>query len=283
LIDGAKNLLAAAQALRDEARAITGVIAGTARVGTVSDPHFIGLAEFTGAAVQRHPLVEIQLHHEVSGEAFEKVRDGLLDAAFYYGGLKDPRVAGLVLREVTYRIVAPAAWESRIENATWKDIAAEPWIMTPPISTHNQLASALFHEHNVAPTIAAEADDEVVVSSLVVSGIGIGLMREDIAMEKAAAGEVCLWKAVKLKTQLQFVYLQERENDPVIRALVDILKSLWHHGSIPPASSGPVRPSGVARGKPKVRPKRLSASSLPENRAHRGAVSGNLLKGRPHP
>ena len=52
-------------------------------------------------------------------------------------------------------------------------------------------------------------------------------MREDIAVEKAATGAVCLWQEVRLKTCLRFLYLGERESDPVIRALVDTLEDLW--------------------------------------------------------
>jgi DNA-binding transcriptional LysR family regulator len=179
------------------------------------------------AAVERYPLVEIQLQHEVSGAAFEKVRDGQLDASFYYGELSHPTVTGVELREITYRIVAPAAWKERIEHAGWKEIAEEPWIMTPTISTHNQLASTLFRSHEITPAKVVEVDDEVVVSSLVVSGLGMALMREDLAFEKAGAGEVYLWKDDRLKTSLQFIYLREREQDPVLGALVDILKDVW--------------------------------------------------------
>lgn len=227
LVAEAQKLLAAARGFRNQADAIKGEVAGAARVGTLSDPDFIRVGEFLAAAVDRYPLVEVQLHHEVSGAAFEKVRAGELDASFYYGDLVHPSVAGLKLREITYRIVAPAAWEGRIVGADWKDIAGEPWVMTPPISTHYQLASALFARHAVAPTKVVEADDEVVVGSLVVSGVGLGLMREDLAFEKANAGEVCLWREVRLTTTLQFIYLRAREQDPVIRALVDILKAVW--------------------------------------------------------
>ena len=227
LLAEAQKLLSAAQALRNEARAIKGDVAGVARVGTVSDPEFIRVGELMSAAVERYPLVEIEFHHEVSGAAFEKVRDGGFDASFYYGELSHPGVGGVGLREITYRIVAPAAWKERVEHAAWKDIAAEPWIMTPPISTHNQLASALFRDHAIAPTKVVEADDEVVVGSLVVSGLGMGLMREDLAFEKASAGDVCLWKDVRLSTTLKFIYLEERAQDPVICALVDILKDVW--------------------------------------------------------
>jgi DNA-binding transcriptional LysR family regulator len=227
LVGEAQKLLSAAQALRSEARAIKGDVAGVVRVGTVSDPQFIRVGALMSAAVERYPLVEIQFQHEVSGAAFEKVRNGELDASFYYGEMSHPAVAGVGLREITYRIVAPAAWKERVELAGWKEIAEEPWIMTPAISTHNQLASTLFREQEITPTKVVEADDEVVVSSLVVSGLGMALMREDLAFEKASAGEVCLWKDVRLKTSLQFIYLREREQDPVLGALVEILKDVW--------------------------------------------------------
>lgn len=228
LVVEAEKLLSAARALRNEARAIKGEVAGIASVGTVSDPAFIRVGELLSAAVERYPRIEIQLHHEVSGEAFERVRDGALDASFYYGELAHRSVAGLTLRQIAYRIVAPAAWKERIDDAGWADIAGEPWIMTPSISTHNQLASALFREHEIGPTKVVEADDEAVISSLVVSGLGMALMREDLALEKANAGEVCLWKDLRLTTTLQFVYLREREQDPIIRALLDLLKDVWN-------------------------------------------------------
>ena len=223
----AQKLLAAAQGLLNEARAIKGEVAGLARVGTLSDPQFIRVAELMNAAIVRYPSIELQLHHEVTGEAFEKVRDGLLDASYYYGDLSHPRVTALALREVTYRIVAPAAWSERIARAGWKEIAAEPWVLTPAISTHHQLASSLFRKHEIAPTKVVEADDEFVVGSLVVAGLGMGLMREDLALEHMRAGEVCLWRDVRLNTTLQFLYLRERQDDPVIRALLSLLGQVW--------------------------------------------------------
>jgi DNA-binding transcriptional LysR family regulator len=230
LVGEAKKLLSAAQALRNEARSIKGTATGVARVGTVSDPEFIRVGALMSAAVERYPLVEIQFHHEVSGAAFEKVRDGALDASFYYGGFAHPDVVALELREITYRIVAPAAWRERIASATWSDIAREPWIMTPPISTHSQLAAGLFREHGMTPTKVVEADDEVVVSSLVLAGLGMALMREDLALEKAGAREICLWKDVQLTTSLQFVYRRDREQDPILLALVDTLDDVWKLG-----------------------------------------------------
>jgi DNA-binding transcriptional LysR family regulator len=235
LVPHAQELLFNAQALRDQARSIKGQVGGVARLGTLSDPQFIRVGELLSIAVERYPLIEIQLHHEVSGEAFEKVRDGALDASFYYGDLTHTGVAAKKLRDVAYRIVAPASWRRRIGKADWDAIAAEPWVMTPPISTHHQLASALFQDHGIEPTKVVEADDEFVVGSLVISGVGMALMREDLALEKVQSGEICLWREVRLSTTLQFIYGSERAHDPVIRALLEMLSEVWRLRAPPPS------------------------------------------------
>jgi DNA-binding transcriptional LysR family regulator len=228
MLEEAEKILSAAQALHNGARALKGEVAGKVSIGTSSDPEFIRLGEFMSTAVARYPLLELELRQEITGVAFEHVRDGSLDASFYYGERSHPNVARLPLREITYRIAAPAEWRERVKDAGWKEIAEQSWIIPPPISTHHQLVYALLRQHGVEPTKVVEADQEDVISSLVISGVGLALMREDLALEKAAAGEVCLWKDVRMPTTLWFIYLQERENDPAIRVLLDVLKDTWN-------------------------------------------------------
>src|SRR5205823_3292279 len=142
----AENALAAVMALKNEAQALRGEIAGKLSIGTVSDPDFIRLGVSLNALVERLPLIEIELHHQVSGVALERVRDGALDASFYYGEVHGPSVAGLHLRKIGYCVAAPAAWKERVENADWNELAAQPWIVTPSVSTHNHLVRELFRE-----------------------------------------------------------------------------------------------------------------------------------------
>ncbi len=226
LIDAGYVLAAAAALLRD-AKFLKGAVAGKARIGTLSDPEFIRLGQFMSEALSRFPLLELELQQEVTGAALESVAAGELDASFYYGELHHDDVAGLALREVVYRIVGPADWCSQIKSADWREIADMQWIIPPAISTHHKLAHAILSKHGVKPSKVIEADQEAVVSSLVVSGVGIALMREDLAMEKVAAGEVCVWKDIRLPSTLWFIYLRNREDDPVIRALLPLLGEVW--------------------------------------------------------
>jgi DNA-binding transcriptional LysR family regulator len=227
LLGEAEKVLAAAQVLRNEARALKGEVAGKASVGTVLEPKLSRVGDFLSVMVERYPLLQLELHHEISGAALEKVRTGELDASFFYGDLAQGTVAGVALRPLVYRVAAPAAWRARIAGASWSDVAALPWVLTPPISSHNRLASTLFRKHGVEPTKVVEADQESVISSIVASGVGLSLMREDVALEREAAGEICLWDQGRATTTLWFIYLQERGEDPVIRALLEGLRDTW--------------------------------------------------------
>lgn len=227
LLADAEKVLAAAQTMRNEAKALKGEVAGKVRVGTMSDPVFIRIGEFLNTTVERYPLLQVELHHEITGAAFAKVLDGELDASFYYGDLEHPGMGRLRLRESTYRVAAPAAWKRRVVDADWSEIAAQPWIITPSISTHHQLVRALFDKHGIEPTKVVEADQESVIANLVVSGVGLSLIREELALEKEAAGEVCLWRDVRLETTLWFIYLRARKDDPAIRALLGVLRDAW--------------------------------------------------------
>ncbi len=243
VLAGANKVLTAAQALQNDAKLLKGQVIGKACIGTLSDPEFIHLGQFMNAAVARFPLLELELQQEVTGLAMERVIAGEFDASYYYGEIGNKDIAGLPLREFAYMVAAPASWKSRIEGAGWTEIAAMPWIIPPSFSTHHKLVHALLSKHDVAPGKVVEADQEAVVSSLVVSGLGVALMREDLAKEKVAAGEVCLWKDIRLVTTLWFIYQRARQQDPIIRALLSVQEELWDLQRDYPRATPQARPA----------------------------------------
>ena len=227
LLAEAEKVLAAARDMQNVAISFKGEVAGKASIGTLSDPNMTRIGEFMNAVLARHPLLEMELHQGVTGVALDHVRDGILDASFYYGELKYPSVQGLPLRRLVFRVVAPAAWADRLRISGWEQVAAMAWIIPTPISSHHQLAHSLMQQHGVTPGRVVEADQEAVIASLVVSGVGIALMREEIALDKAAAGEICIWNDEQIDTTLWFATLRQRESDPVIQALIEIQRDLW--------------------------------------------------------
>jgi molybdate transport repressor ModE-like protein len=242
LREQAEKVLAEAERLRQLAASLKGEIVGRLRVGTSTDPEFIRVGEFLHRTVERYPLLELELHQEVSGAALEQVRTGELDASFYFGDITSPEVAGLRLRDMAYCVVAPAAWADRVQGADWSEIARMPWIVTPSISTHNRLVRALFSRHGVEPARVVEADQEPVIASLVVSGVGVSLMREPLALQKQRSGEICIWDKARLQTALWFIYHAERSHDPLIEALLGILAEIWEIAPAPRGEPQAARP-----------------------------------------
>ncbi len=224
----AEEVLRAVQKLKNESKALLGEVAGKVGVGTLSSPDVIRLGDFLSTMVERYPLVELELHHQVSGMAAEHVRDGTLDASFYYGDMNHPSLQGIPLRDMVYRVTAPVSWRDKVEDASWSDIAALPWILAPSISTHNSLLRGFFAEQGVEPTKVVEADHESVINSLIVSGVGISLMLEEQALAAVEEGDVVIWGEARLSTKLWFIHSAERAQDPVIRALLEIIRETWN-------------------------------------------------------
>ena len=227
LLDYAGRVLVAADALKSQAKLLLGDVVGQLRIGTVSDPDFIRVGALLSLAVARHPHLKIELHNVFSGAALEQVETGVLDASFYFGTIEQAKVSGLALHEMIYRIAAPASWREQIQSADWPAIAALPWILTPPTSTHHALVEAMLGEHGLKPTKQAEADNESVIASVVRSGVGLSLLREEIALAMQEEGQVVIWEPARLATTLWFIYPLDRASDPSIGAVLAILHELW--------------------------------------------------------
>ena len=230
LLEAARRVLAAAEEMKNAAKALKGEVAGRLRIGTVSDPEFIRLGGFSGRAMRRFPLLELEFHNEFSGEAVEAVHEGRLDASFYVGRIVPAHLEGLALREMPFRVVGPAAWADRVCRSDWNAMAALPWVLMPTNSTHHELAQALFHDHGMEPSRVIEADQESVIANLVASGVGLSLLPETLAHELQAAGSVCIAESPVLRAALWFIYRKERAHDPLLTGVLDVLRETWSVG-----------------------------------------------------
>jgi DNA-binding transcriptional LysR family regulator len=152
----------------------------------------------------------------------------VLDGAFSLGGsFFHGNLRVLDLEEVPYRVVAPAGWRERVEGADLRTIAALPWVRPPQHSPHEQMQANLFEPLGLHPATVVEADQESSISTLVKAGIGLGLMREELARTAAAGGEVYVWEGAAPSTQLSFIYARGRDGDAVITALLETVHEVW--------------------------------------------------------
>jgi DNA-binding transcriptional LysR family regulator len=177
--------------------------------------------------VARHKGLSIELQAARIGLFVEGIRCGDLDAAFFAGSAVPADMCGIELRKITFRIVAPALWQRRLEGASWSDTALMPWIRTTRPSAHHEMVTSVLEQLSIKPVEIVEADHELIVRSLIVAGLGIGLLREDVALEAQKAGEVIILGEETAQTTLSFVYLSNRAQDPSIRATARVLQEIW--------------------------------------------------------
>lgn len=233
LLEQARRVLAAADEVRQTAQRLNGDVVGTLRVGTVADPESNRLGELLSHCVRLYPRLKLDLHHAMSGAALSGVLDGDLDASFFFGDAVAEEMHALRLRQFVYRVAAPAEWSARIKGASLAEIGRLPWVRTPDNSTHSHLMTRLFASANLpTPAAAVQADDESVITNLVVSGAGLALVRDDIAARLAESGEVVVWDTADMATTLWFVALARRVDDPLLAALLEAVRATWDLGHV---------------------------------------------------
>ncbi|WP_322066506.1 LysR family transcriptional regulator [Burkholderia ubonensis] len=234
LLPHAERALAAAADVQRAAAALRHEVRGRLRIGTILDPEFLRLGGFLRALVETHPQIETALRHGMSGWVLEQVRAQALDVGYYIGqpGEDDPRDGALfhtvTLTHFQYRVLAPAGWKERVQRAQdWRALAALPWIWTPPQSAHHRLLSRRFADARAQPVKVAEVDQEQSMLDLVKSGIGLTLARDSTALAEAHAHALTIVERVTAPTELTFVTLAARRDEPAIAAALRLIETQW--------------------------------------------------------
>ncbi|MGE4299567.1 MAG: LysR family transcriptional regulator [Desulfovibrionaceae bacterium] len=225
--DEARKVLAGVGNLLAQARALRGELGGGVRLGLNTDPVFLRVPRFLTGMRAAYPKLEFQLIQGLSGVVLSDIKSGKLDAGFVFMQPESTRVSHVTLGTSRLRVVAPTAWAERIQGLDWKGLTALPWILTPPACPFRRVANRMFAQAGAKPAQVVVADLEAIVRALVTEGDGLGLLREDAALEAARAGDVAVWDGEAVTLELSFAFLRTREQDPLIRAMVHELLDVW--------------------------------------------------------
>jgi DNA-binding transcriptional LysR family regulator len=205
-------------------------------LGTILDPDAIRLGAFLRAARERLPQVHPELRHGISGAVLAGVRAGALDLGFCLGQPGAARLRVQRLATVRYVVVAPRGWQARLAGRGWADLAALPWIDTPPQSVHHQLLSPLFARLGARMHTVARVDQEASMLDLVRAGFGLSLAREAVALREADESGLALWRQQPLSTALSLVAMGTDPSDApdgdarraqAVAALFDVAAQVW--------------------------------------------------------
>lgn len=227
LLPEAQRILTATQELATHAKRLQGQLGGRLRLGAFSDPELLKLGQIMTRMLSLYPMIEIELRHRSSLSLLGELRKGAIDAAFVLGAHNLPGFDALPLKWIRYQVVAPAGWRRKLSPIDWATIAKLPWISTPRGGSHHQMASELFARHHLEPVKMIEADGETAITSLVVAGLGLALMRSDLAKAATRDGGVIVLPIESMQTMLNFLTPSGRGDEPPLRAIRKVVEGLW--------------------------------------------------------
>lgn len=148
------------------------------------------LGSFLGEALQvfaqRHPQIEVRLSELTPAKQVEALRSGLLDVALLGHACPDlARDLDLVaVRHIPLQVVLPKAHAlAHLKKLDLGALAQENFIGFSPevFPGRNEVLREAARRHGFTPKIAHEADGLMSALALVGSGLGVGLMPDEVA------------------------------------------------------------------------------------------------------
>ena len=228
LLPEAEHVLTTFEGFSGKARQIKGEVSGNLQIATVDDSDFLRLGELLYALRNALPLLQFKTRQVLADDVVDGLLNDSTDAGFHIGSVDHPDIGVLPLRSIAYVVVGPSAFAETLSRAGWKDVAQLPWISAPERSHVARFLRALFAQHGVRPNEVIECDQLSATLDLVRSGLGMGLLREDLALAAMEKGEVALWPHGRIEGRLSFLYKLSAENDPGIIGLLSVLREHWH-------------------------------------------------------
>jgi DNA-binding transcriptional LysR family regulator len=225
LLPTVQQLLATANDVVMQARNFSGQVTGVIKLAVVVTVVDTQIAELINGILSQYPMLDIEFQHTQSSVIKKGVTNGEFDAGLVLGNKDIPDLRRVLLQKLYYRTVASNIWHDRVHNASWKELASLPWISCT--GTHFEMVTQLFESFDFKPERIVKANNQQLISNLVMTGAGLGLMPEDQAVEARAAGNIILIKGGRTSTYLQFIYRADREKDPAIQAILRTLREFW--------------------------------------------------------
>lgn len=232
LLPLADRVLAAQREFDGAAQRLQQQVRGVLAIGTILDPEFTRLGAFLHELVETAPYVQTTLRQGMSGEVLRRLDAGEHDVGFYLG---DPNTEAAspgryrvrTLTPFTYRVLAPAGWGPQVHGRGWAELAALPWIETPPESAHHRLLQRTLQPLRLRVRRVALVDQEASMLDLVRSGVGLSLVRDAVAIREAQSRGLVVADRVALDCVLSFISLAERATEPAIAAAWTALERVW--------------------------------------------------------
>ncbi|MDD3312645.1 LysR family transcriptional regulator [Pseudodesulfovibrio sp.] len=226
LLPRARGVLEAVGELELEARNLGDELVGNLTLGLNTDAEYLRVVPLLTSLGEDHPKVTLQIMQSASTSVQGEIRDHTMDCGFTFGEPRYPELMAVRLETTRFFVGVPDVWKDRLKGGL-PALADLPWIMDPGDNPVQRIVEPFFTSHGIRPAKRLEVDGDEVIRVLVAAGKGVSFLREN---ELKAANRIGLVHAMpfeELSIALHFVCLKRRDQDPVMRAVIEHVRRVW--------------------------------------------------------
>lgn len=227
LREKAQLVLNASQDLKLKAQTLQGVLTGQAKIGLNTDAEYLMLAKWHHKLIAQYTSLKIQLTQGASIDLLKKVSAGKLDVSFFSGDCDLSEIAYKELFTTKAVLAGAPKWEEQLKDAGRKELAQLPWIYPEPLCIYHRFINKVFEDTEQKPIWVTSSATEDSTIALIKSGVGIAFIRDDESDTLLKNGEIVIYPNKSFSLPLRVGYLKSRENDPIVKALLDVIVNVF--------------------------------------------------------
>ena len=223
----AEHVLHTAQEFVNYATSMQSQLMGRLRHGLSASPAFLRAALLVQQMQATCPGIELALIASSTGAILDELHQGTMDTGYIFGPAPSTAIATLRLGMAEVVIAAPAAWQSSLAQADWKELAEFPWIGTTGYCPFETLTDDLFRQRHLTYRLAVQSHDEATKAELVTAGIGLAILERSEAEHEQQAGRLTIWESDPMFCELNIACLAKRQDTPLIQAVWTAMQEIW--------------------------------------------------------
>lgn len=227
LYDDACTTLAAADKLHQRALLLRDEIVGELKIGIHTDFDFVKTGALYTAMKERCPQLNLHFYQTSSASIIRPLRTGEFDAGFTFGPKRNAELSVEVLSHIPLRVVIPTAFSADYVKADTAALSDLPWVYTSNTCPFYSVCEELFGNESKHPDQLAWVDTEEAMVSLVKAGVGLSILRQDMAQTLQDGGFANIWEGEVPEIEFNFVTTQRRQHDPIITLFRECIYDCW--------------------------------------------------------
>lgn len=176
---------------------------------------------------------EVQLHiqYGMSGEVMARILAEKLHGGFFLGPVQTRSVRSIFLENIQYSLICPRSEYSRIQDGLPQSLEQYVWIEMSGASGSNKHLQQFWRANRLSPKRQILCDYPQAIIDLVAEGVGIAMVPSSKAEAALEAGKtLAVIEQYRQSLPLNFIYLDEYEQDNCLQLLKTSVETVWQNG-----------------------------------------------------